>query len=231
MTSPCVYFKENSSRSQVFWWKLYQLRVYSRQKTNAKMFSSIHTYCRFYSIFWIILIARQPKWIVLDMNCCAAHRGQPVLSNQTPLCPTLHSFPQYSPLGILKKTMPLMDLPELKYRRNYIPEYCCPVGCAWRIPRLHLCRGVRALRNEFPDNDTRQFDGDYQVMLELWGMRSTPSLPLLPGPLWPGLIASDSVLSVGQIELNCVLMLNGIVWNRTVLIFLLCTYVKVNCLK
>ena len=31
-----------------------------------------------------------------------------------------------------------------------------------------------------------------------------------------GVIATDRVLSMGQIELNCVLMLNWIVWNRTV---------------
>ena len=28
-------------------------------------------------------------------------------------------------------------------------------------------------------------------MLELWGMRSTPSLPSLPGPLSPGVVAPD----------------------------------------
>ena len=38
-------------------------------------------------------------------------------------------------------------------------------------------------------------------MLELWGMQSTPSLPLLPGPLWTGVVVPDKVLSVGQIEL------------------------------
>ena len=32
-------------------------------------------------------------------------------------------------------------------------------------------------------------------------MRSNPSLPLLPGPLWPGVIAPDRVLSMGIIEL------------------------------
>ena len=36
-------------------------------------------------------------------------------------------------------------------------------------------------------------------MLELWGMRST--LSLLPGSLWPGVVAPDRVLSMGQIEL------------------------------
>ena len=44
-------------------------------------------------------------------------------------------------------------------------------------------------------------------------------------------VAPDSVLSIGQIELNCVLMLNWITWNRTVLTFKQCTYAKMNCLK
>ena len=44
-------------------------------------------------------------------------------------------------------------------------------------------------------------------MQELWEMRSTPSLPSLPGPLWPRVVAPDRVISMGQIELNCQLML------------------------
>ena len=39
----------------------------------------------------------------------------------------------------------------------------------------------------------------------LW---STHSLPSLPGLLWSGLVAPEKALSMGQIELNCVLMLN-----------------------
>ena len=39
-------------------------------------------------------------------------------------------------------------------------------------------------------------------MLELWGMRNTPSLPSLAVPLWPRVVAPDRVLSVGQIELS-----------------------------
>ena len=39
-------------------------------------------------------------------------------------------------------------------------------------------------------------------MLELWGMRSTPSVPLLQGPLWPGVVQPDRVRSMGQIELD-----------------------------
>ena len=45
-------------------------------------------------------------------------------------------------------------------------------------------------------------------MLELWGLRSTPSLPLLPGPLRLGVVALDRVLSIDQIELNSILLLN-----------------------
>ena len=39
-------------------------------------------------------------------------------------------------------------------------------------------------------------------------MRNTPSLPSLPGTLWPGVVVLDRVLSMDQTELNCVLMLN-----------------------
>ena len=49
-----------------------------------------------------------------------------------------------------------------------------------------------------------QSDSQVPVMLELWGMWSTPSLPSFPDPLWSGVVAPDTVLSIGQIELNCV---------------------------
>ena len=45
-------------------------------------------------------------------------------------------------------------------------------------------------------------------MPELWGMWSTSLLPSLPGPFSLGVVAPDRVLSMGQIELNCVIMLN-----------------------
>ena len=50
---------------------------------------------------------------------------------------------------------------------------------------------------ECPGYDTKQSDGEVPVMLEFWGMRSTPLLPLLPGPLWPGVVAPDRALSIG----------------------------------
>ena len=86
----------------------------------------------------------------------------------------------------------------------------CLVGCGCRIHWLLLCRGVRLPLNECPRYDAKQSDSEVAVMLELWGMRSTPSLLSLPGPLGPGVVASDSVLSMGKIEQQCVLTLN---WN------------------
>ena len=62
--------------------------------------------------------------------------------------------------------------------------------------------------NECPRYDIKQSDGEASVMIELWGVQSTPSLPLLPCPLWPGVVAPDSVLSICQIELNCVITPN-----------------------
>ena len=51
--------------------------------------------------------------------------------------------------------------------------------------------------NECPGYDTKQSDGEVPAMLEFWGMQSTPSLTLLPGPLWPGVVAPDRALSMG----------------------------------
>ena len=73
----------------------------------------------------------------------------------------------------------------------------CPVGWGCRIHRLHLCRGVRHPQNECPRYDTKQSDSEVPAMLELWGMWSTPSLPSPPGPLWPGVVATDRALSMG----------------------------------
>ena len=68
-------------------------------------------------------------------------------------------------------------------------------GC--KIHWLHLSRGVRPPPNECPGYDTKQSDGEIPAVLELWGMRSTPSLPSLPGPLCPGVVAPDRDLSRG----------------------------------
>ena len=71
-----------------------------------------------------------------------------------------------------------------------------------------------------PGYDIKQSDGEAPVMPELCRMQSTPSLPLLPVSLWPRMVASDMVLSMGQIKLfdistECKQM----------------TFAKLNCLK
>ena len=73
---------------------------------------------------------------------------------------------------------------------------------------MRLCREVRASppkkkkkKNEGLDYDTKQSDDVSPKILEFWGMWNTTLLPSLPGPLWPGVVAPDRVLSMGQIEL------------------------------
>ena len=56
-------------------------------------------------------------------------------------------------------------------------------------------------------------------MLELWGIPSTSSLPSLPDPFWPWVVAPDRILYMSPTELNFFLMLNWRVWNKIVLTF------------
>ena len=44
-----------------------------------------------------------------------------------------------------------------------------------------LQRDKSPLHNKCLEYDTKQSDGEVSVMLELWGMQSTPSLPSFPG--------------------------------------------------
>ena len=74
-----------------------------------------------------------------------------------------------------------------------------PISWVCRIRWLHLCCEVRPYPNECPGYDTKLFEGE-ALILELWGMWSTPSLPSLPGPLWLRVVVSIKVLSLGQIE-------------------------------
>ena len=75
-----------------------------------------------------------------------------------------------------------------------------PVGWGCRINWLHLCRGVTLPgTNECPGYDIKPSDSEAPAS-EIRGMWSTPSLPLLPGPLWSRVVAPDRVLSMSQIE-------------------------------
>ena len=63
--------------------------------------------------------------------------------------------------------------------------------------RLHLY--IRVRHPLCPEYDIKQSDGEAPA-LELWGMWSTSSLPLLPGPLGLGVVAPHRFLSMSQIE-------------------------------
>ena len=75
-----------------------------------------------------------------------------------------------------------------------------PVGWGRRIHRLHLRRGEN-FPDKFPEYDIKLSDGDAPLMIELWRMQSTRLLPLFLGPLWPGMVATNRTLYMGQIEL------------------------------
>ena len=82
--------------------------------------------------------------------------------------------------------------------------FSSPIDWDCRIHKPHLCRGVRPSpppANECYVYDMKQSDDETPVMLKLWRMRCIPSLPSLPSPLWPGVVASKRVLSMGQIKL------------------------------
>ena len=87
-------------------------------------------------------------------------------------------------------------------------DYCCQNFLTYsknsrlvlqNTPAAFLYKDKNPL-NECPGYHTKLFDVEAPA-LELWRMRSTPSLPLFPGPLWPGEVAPDRILSMGKIEL------------------------------
>ena len=99
----------------------------------------------------------------------------------------------------------------------YFSVYFCPVGWGCRIHRLLLCRGGKTPTPQRVSwYDTKQSDGEVPAVLELWGMRSTHSLPSLPGPLWPGVVALDKGPIYRLNRTNSILMLKWITWNRNV---------------
>ena len=74
------------------------------------------------------------------------------------------------------------------------------VGLGCRIRQLYLCKEVKKPSKRVSRDDPKPSDGKVPV-LKFWGMWSTPSLSLLSGALWPGVVAPDRVLSIAKIEL------------------------------
>ena len=61
-----------------------------------------------------------------------------------------------------------------------------PVNWGCRIHILLLCSSIQPPSNECNRYNTKQSVDEVPIMLELWGMWTTPSLPSLSGPLWIG---------------------------------------------
>ena len=76
---------------------------------------------------------------------------------------------------------------ELLNQKSELFNFCLP---------SRLQRGKTPPPNECPGYGTTEYDGEVPVMLELWGMESIPSLPLLPGPLRPRVVPHDRALSM-----------------------------------
>ena len=56
----------------------------------------------------------------------------------------------------------------------------------------YIAQLAGAVEYKCPRYDTKQSDGEVQVMLGPWGILSTPSLPLLQRTLWPGVVTPDA---------------------------------------
>ena len=78
-----------------------------------------------------------------------------------------------------KKTLILTECFTIVRRTTGSVEYTDCFSAEGKTPHHH---------NECPGYDTKQSDGDVPATLEFWGTRSTPSLPLLPGSLWPRVV-------------------------------------------
>ena len=94
--------------------------------------------------------------------------------------------------------------------------FICPVSWGCRIHRFHLCRGVRL---------PQQVSRIWHKTIWWWGCRNAGALgnaeyTFSAIAARSALAWSGRVLSMALISLNCVLMLNWIVWNRTVYIYI-----------
>ena len=70
--------------------------------------------------------------------------------------------------------------------------------------------------NDCPGYDTKQSDGEAPVNGGALENVEYPFIAITPRSTLTGVVVPDRVPSIDRIELNCVLMLNWIVLNRTV---------------
>ena len=121
-------------------------------------------------------------------------------------------FPVFITIGINSLNLPKMlyDTIEKNMFNLIKKDMAQSVGAAEYTDCISA-EVLRLTQNKCPRYDTKQSDGEASIPLELWEMWSTLLLLSLQGPLCPRVVAPDWVLSMGQIELSCVLMQNWIV--------------------
>ena len=78
-----------------------------------------------------------------------------------------------------------------------------PISVLWpnrlgeqNTPTSFLQRS-QSVPSECPGYNTKQSNGDVSVMLELWGMQSTPLSPSLQCLFWLSIVAPDKAVSMG----------------------------------
>ena len=70
-----------------------------------------------------------------------------------------------------------------------------------RIHWLYFLPRVRLWKKEFPEYDIKLHLYCELTILEIWRVQSIPSLLLLPGPLWPGVVVPVMYWSIEQINM------------------------------
>ena len=73
------------------------------------------------------------------------------------------------------------------------------VDRGYRMYRPHFCTGVRHHPNECPGYDIKPYDGEAPA-LEIWEIQNTHLVSLIPGSLWPEVVAPDKFLSMRWID-------------------------------
>ena len=127
------------------------------------------------SASWLGLLNRgSPRATALSLQA-GPHSGLPVSTNSTAASTCLYSF-----------IRPLASASSSAYLHRSISDWRLGQGSIYntlgKTTGQYITHWVRP-PPMCPGYDTKQSDGEVPVMLGLWGIRSTPSLPLLPGPL------------------------------------------------
>ena len=155
------------------------------------------------------------EWMIHFFNSLLIYSFVFILSSFLPSLPPSLSLSLHVSLTLIH-TPTYAQIAQSVGAKEYTDSIASPVDWGCRIHWVHLCKEIRpTYPTSVLDITENNLPGKFPGMLELWGMWSICSLPSLPSPFWPEVVTPDRALSISQIKLSCVLMLNWIVWNRT----------------